>query len=789
MNVRIKYLLAVAFLIVFPLAWEIQQPVLKFIGMGFFTLLGVAWLVFRSRSEDDFRIPKFLPVIVVFMVLQVFLLSITPVKATGYYWIIFELYILFIFIIILDHINSPGRRRFWENALIGAGVVYAAFDLLYVLTWYNSWWNINGSLFPLPSFILRSSGLLLGHFNALSSYLTLVTPLALVRLLSAEKRSARVFWVEILLILLVANFFTYSRGGWLALAGGILVSLVLFFQHIWTSRRNNWSKQWPGNLGKIWYIGIGLLSLIILGAGVIIARMLQSAPHGSLSARLDIYSYALNWIAASPLWGQGTGSVSTLFALRSYAIGGDEIYHAHNLWLQVTLESGLMGLTLITIALGFILWGFRSSWIKWRGDPIPRASLAAYAGAGTAILIHSLVEILLWKPAYALAVATIIALVYSLASKKEFIFLRKRITIVFLTLVLIVGSAGLVFINRSITLYLDGKAAAAQWDWATAREKLCQAAEEDPDNAFYSFQCSLAHAFVADTNNDTDALADALRYQNRALDLDPNWYIHWANLSSYEWQLGEFDAAITHMQKAVEMAPRRNFLRIGLAWMFEETGDTKQAFQSYQIAYCSNPGYQNTQLFLGSPIFQQVAREECPDEYDGLSRNPFVNSMWAGQQALADGNLNQAEYHFQSAVQAGVESGAPYAYLALVHQRTGDLEQVNKDFQTAMLIEDDSVIIHEIAGKIALSEGNLSEGYDHLTQAYLILRNNTLSRLYYLYTYSDSGLPTDISPFLPSAISNERVELYEQLAAYLADQGDHQNSRQIIQWLEITNSP
>ena len=780
---KLKYLITVACLIIFPLMIESPRPWHNVIGIGLLTILGIGWLIIRSRKEDNFSIPKFLPFILAFIILQVILLIITPVKTTGYHWIFYELFILFIFIFLLENSSNPSRRRFWENVLIAAALIYAAIDILYMLTWYSNWWDINNSLFPLPSLIKRSPGILIGHFNMQSSYLTLVTPLVLVRLLSVKKRSARIFWTEILLIILAANFLTYSRGGWLSLAGAILITVILFYQPLWTNFGTFPSRIKSSKLGKIWYAGIGLFALIILGVITAIAFILQSAPHGTLNARLDIYSYAIKWISTSPIWGQGTGSGPSLFALRSYAIGGDEIYNAHNTWLDITLETGILGLLLVIIALGIILWGYRSSWIKWQSDPIKHASLAAYAGVGTAFLIHSQLERLLWKTGYAIAIAIILALVSSLAAEKFFFILRKWKAIVILALILLVGSGGRVLSERNSLQYWDGRSAAAEWDWSSARQKICSLADLNPDNAFYSFQCSLANAYFAKIYDDHNALEDAFNYQNRALKLDPNWYIHWANLSSYEWQLGEHETAINHMEKALEMAPNRTFLLVSLGWMLEQSGEKEQAFHFYQDAYCRNPGYRGTQLFHESSTFHDVVKIDCPKNDN---RQGFVDRMWAGHQALADGDFVGAEKHYENAIPAAIQSGAPYAYLALVHDQAGQIDQSKRDLKTAFLIENNSSEINEIAGKIALGKGNLSEGYDHLYEAFLIRQNYTFSRLYYGFAYFETGLPSDTSPYIPYTMNIELRGLYEQLAAYLADQGEDQKSNQVLQWLKVT---
>jgi len=789
MNEKIKYLLTVSCLVIFPLLWKFQQPLTRFIGLGLLVILSLIWLVQRARKIDHFRIPKFLPFILLFLILQVILITISPNKTNGFYLIVYRIIILIFFIFIADQINNPTKRRFWENVIIGAGVVYAGVDLIYVLSWYSNWWAINNGLFPLPSLLLRSPGIFLGHPNFQSGYLTLVTPFALVRLLSAERRSARVFWSEIMLILLLANFLTHSRGGWLALGGAVFVTLFLFYKPKLNIRAITISKFLPDNLSKIWYLGFGIISLAIIGAGVLFVQLLGSFPHGTIGGRLDIYSFALQNIEKSPVWGNGTGSVPAIFALRGYAIGGDETYHAHNTWLQVALESGILGIILIIIALGFILWGFRSSWLKLRDEPITRYSLAAYAGAGTAFLIHSLFDWLLWEAAYALAVAIILGLISSLTTNKHIFIIKKRYGIALLSLLLLISSIGFVYLNRGTILYWEGRSAAAKWDWYSARSKLCQAADLSPNNALYFSQCSLANAYLAKLNQDPDALIKAKEYQDRVIELDPNWYIHWANLSSYEWQLGDYDAAISHMQKAVDMAPNHTFLLVGLAWMLEVSGNTAQAFEYYHAVYCRNPGYQKTILFHESAIFPEVAKEECPGGFSGQPGESFTDILRAGHQSLKAGNYTEAKHHYLRAIPANIQSGAPYAYLALVSYLSGDFQQSDKELQTAFHIEKDTVTNHEIAARIAFEKGNLSQGYEHLFESVLIRQNTSLSRKYYSYAYHEMGLPSDLSPYFPRTLGVEQLKLFKQLAAYLSEEGDLKKYQQVVQWLEIMNTP
>jgi tetratricopeptide (TPR) repeat protein len=234
------------------------------------------------------------------------------------------------------------------------------------------------------------------------------------------------------------------------------------------------------------------------------------------------------------------------------------------------------------------------------------------------------------------------------------------------------------------------------------------------------------------------------------------------------------------------MAPNRTFLQISLAWMLEKSGDLEQAKEYYRNIYCSNPGFQDASIFQTSSLYQTILQKGCPEDFP---RSAFTDLIWAGHQALENGDFAAAEEYYQAAIPLNLESGIPYALMALVHQESGQIQEIDKDLQTAFLIEGNTAVNHEIAGRIALAEGELNKGYQHLFEAYMLHQRNDFSKRYYAYTYFDSGLPTAISPFVPYLISHESKELYEQLAAFLADHGEEEKSRRVNKWLEVIKIP
>ncbi|MCR6631812.1 MAG: O-antigen ligase family protein [Magnetospirillum sp.] len=120
----------------------------------------------------------------------------------------------------------------------------------------------------------------------------------------------------------VLAYLTYRRGGWLLMVPTLTLTVggVLFLEAM-------------GGFAAV--LPPDLLSLI--------ARSGNSHEILSLSGRLDIWPYAIDRIAESPLIGHGAASGMLLFK----GFMRWKITHAHNMYLQVLLYLGLVGFVVL----------------------------------------------------------------------------------------------------------------------------------------------------------------------------------------------------------------------------------------------------------------------------------------------------------------------------------------------------------------------------------------------------------------------------------------------------------
>ena len=634
MKKQLTIVVTLAVILILPYGWESLRVSTWYVLLGVILALSAVWLISRGRSGGPFHLPKATIPLVVYVVFRFITLSYTPLPYYATFSTLSELLVLLMFIFIFDSLWNGWQPRLWENALIAICLVFVVVDLFDMLQYQRAWWSISGSLFSMPPIVKRAPGALLGHPNFLAGYINLVIPLVLVRLLRTTQKRGKVIGFGVLLLLLIGEYLTYSRAGWLALVGAIVVTLLFYYAVPLYEWLKSPRKSIPWRTSRILVV---LLAALVLMIPITIYAIYQTqlAGHGSTSMRLAIWGHSLEQFVSSPLWGNGIRSLAVTLTNLKSAIGVDEISHAHNLLLQISAESGIIGLGLVLIVAILIGRAFISAWKQHPAQSRERASLAAYAGIGTGILIHGLADFLFWRATFNIAVLLILALLYYTAPPRESITVKKWIMIPLIAGSVLLFSFGRVITTQEASTYMTAVEAAEIGDWYTARESICKAADATQSATFLGFQCALANARLAYESGDTEMLKSALEVQRKTIGTDPYWYVHWANLASYEWQNGEIDLALEHMEKVAEMAPQRSILWLNLAWMQERVGKNTEALRNYNRVYCLAPEVKNSLFYQGTTLRQSALEISCSEEFNIAYQSSLLSAIEEGKLALA----------------------------------------------------------------------------------------------------------------------------------------------------------
>lgn len=298
----------------------------------------------------------------------------------------------------------PQRAAPWLVAvLLAAAVGQAALGL------YQFVFRIGPEWFVIQDRFMRASGSF-RQPNPFAGYLGVSLPVAISLLIWSfnrwrhDRTSLRAMACVVLTacaagLIGMGLVASWSRGGWLGAAAAALVVVAL------SGRRGALSvaalgvaaipASFFGALNPTWIptpIAARLAEIpVFFGAGDLINQPVTDA-------NFAVVERLAHWIAALRMWdhapwlGIGPGNYNVAYATFALAQWPDPLGHAHNIYLNVLAESGLLGLIAFLIFwMALIIWTtqrmVRLPAVDWR-----RALAVGVLGVYTHLAIHSLVD-------------------------------------------------------------------------------------------------------------------------------------------------------------------------------------------------------------------------------------------------------------------------------------------------------------------------------------------------------------------------------------------------------------
>ena len=333
------------------------------------------------------------------------------------------IFLLVAFVIAANFFVTRERLLALANFLVIYGLAMALFALVQHFTW-------NGKLFWLRPITVSVSpfGPYVNH-NHFSGYMEMLiaVPIALI-MTRAVSREMRLMCGFAAVVMGIAIVMSLSRGGMISLAAEMI--FIVFVILMLARKRRQIAGESGGRkrfhlvasqaLAAFFIAAIIIAGVYWIGSDAVITRVTkgQAVSAGAEketfhSSRGWVWRDTLSMISANPLLGVGLGAYGTAFPIYSKSDGSLRVPQAHNDYLQVLADCGVVG---GAIALWFLVVLFRTfaASIKSR-DPLLSA-LALASGAGTfAILVHSVFDFNLQLPSNALlfllltAVASVVA--------------------------------------------------------------------------------------------------------------------------------------------------------------------------------------------------------------------------------------------------------------------------------------------------------------------------------------------------------------------------------------------
>ena len=249
--------------------------------------------------------------------------------------------------------------------------LYGFYQYAHMLTLREEEW-VDNSAFPLLRRRMYST---LYNPNLLSAYLLMVMSVAgalVIRWWGRWKQAAP--FVLLLAALTLCLVLTYSRGAWISAC-----ALIFFFGLVWDKR--------------LWLSFLVIPLVLAFHHGGVTRRLLsiftQSAADTSVSMRMDMWLAALQMTADHPLLGIGWGAFKYVYPVYNELIqeAGITIFHAHNMYLNIMAETGILGFTAYFWLYFGIVWYAIRFLHRYAGTPFDRALVMAVAGAMLAVAV------------------------------------------------------------------------------------------------------------------------------------------------------------------------------------------------------------------------------------------------------------------------------------------------------------------------------------------------------------------------------------------------------------------
>ena len=305
---------------------------------------------------------------------------------------------LFIFLAaFLTFIDSAERLRKTVYVVTIFGFVFAFFAILQAVLSPNKIYGIYEPRFAVPfgSFVNR-------HNFAAYMEMTLSLPLGLM-FVGAIGRDKRLIYITAIGLMGVALLLSGSRGGFVSLVAEI------FFLIILTTKTKS-SAQTAIKIG----LSVLLLAVIVSGAILIggessLTRFAETAASKDFSTnRTHIWNVTLSIIKNNLPFGAGLGAFGSAYTPYDSLNGLERVEQAHNDYLQVLSDAGIIGLLLGAV---FVYELFKNGLKNMKTSDRFRHGIAIGSLAGCfAVLVHSLFDFVLHTTAVAMLFLTLVSL-------------------------------------------------------------------------------------------------------------------------------------------------------------------------------------------------------------------------------------------------------------------------------------------------------------------------------------------------------------------------------------------
>ena len=259
-------------------------------------------------------------------------------------------WIEFVAVLLLGAKYLRTRRQIWTLVVIMclAGISQAFYG------YTQDFFNLG------PQSFIRNGGLrVYGTFNQpnpYAGYINMSLPITLSLMLLGRNWATRILAGVAALILGAAEYLTLSNGGEIAISVAVLLILIVGFPQL----RKLAAIGGVAALGLIAALIAGVIPLrltkpILSKLGLIaISFTSPSSQNYSTAERLAHWLAGIDMFSDHPFIGVGIGNYGTVYARYHVGIFVNSLDHAHNYYINISAETGVIGLTVFVFLIAAI---------------------------------------------------------------------------------------------------------------------------------------------------------------------------------------------------------------------------------------------------------------------------------------------------------------------------------------------------------------------------------------------------------------------------------------------------
>ena len=339
----------------------------------------------------------------------------TGTAATGIF------FLLAAHLIAANFFNSNEKLKLLVNSLAIFGFALALLGILQLIAG-------NGKIYWVTSLHLESAWAV-GPFvnrNHFAGYLELIIPIPVALIITGVLKPYRFLYGFGAILMAVALVLSGSRGGIISMTASLFFTFIASVnyakrstnptKHSWNDAAAPSAGRQPKEQSSYWFSSLAVIVVIIaaifvgaawIGLDPVTSRFTDNSltstdeKAGAFEdSRGPIWRTSTNMIRANPIFGVGLGAFETAYPKYSENNESLVVNWAHNDYLQVLTDSGIIG---GIFALGFLLtFIYNTARVLRCSDPLKGAIAIGTSGAVFSLLIHSIFDFNLQIPSNAL---------------------------------------------------------------------------------------------------------------------------------------------------------------------------------------------------------------------------------------------------------------------------------------------------------------------------------------------------------------------------------------------------